>query len=209
MHMSCRTGVIAVVFTLGVAAGAVAEQAGHQAHDTKPQASHKMTMPAMDDAHFVEIMMKHHQDGIEMAKLEESRGTRQDVKALATKIREEQEKDLQELQGHQGKHGEMKGHEGHAAAAPQGTTGAKPAADMQKHNEMMASMAQQSKQKIESASGEGVDHAFAHEMAMHHEMALEMITKTKFKDPELRKLAQRMAAGQKNELAQLKAMQKK
>lgn len=193
---------------LALAPSAYAQHAGYDPKAPVKQAQHKMTMPAMDDAHFVQMMIKHHKDGIEMSKLEESKGTRDDVKALAAKIRGGQEKDLQELQSHEGKHGDAKGHEGHTTPAPKGTAGAKPAPDMQKHHEMMDTMAQQSRQKIESASGAAVDRAFAQEMARHHQMALEMIAKTTFKDAELRKLAQRMAANQKKELQELKAKQK-
>ena len=209
MPFNTCVGVFAVGVSLVIAPRALA-QAGHAGHDQRPAshgAQHKMTMSATDDAHFVEMMTKHHKEGVEMSKLEESRGSRDNVKALAAKIREGQEKDLQELAAHHGKHGDAKAHEAHAA---KGTTGSdKHGADMQKHHEMMQKMSQESMQKIQNASGADVDHAFAHEMAMHHEMALEMIAKTKFKDAELRKFAQRMAANQKKELQQLRAVQKK
>lgn len=192
-----------------------AAQRGHERHDVKKQtaqpAQHKMMMPAMNDAHFVEMMSKHHRDGIEMSKLEEARGTRDEVKALAAKIREGQEKELAELEAHRGKHGQMPPHgAGHKDPSATGTTGHdKMSGAMQKHHAMMEQMSKASMDKIQNATGAEVDHAFAHEMAMHHEMALQMIAKTRFKDPELRKLAQRMSASQKKELAQLKAMQKK
>ena len=198
--------VFAVGISLAVAPAALA-QAGHAGHGQNPAshgAQHKMTMPAMDDAHFVETMTKHHKEGIEMSKLEESRGTRDNVKALAARIRQGQEKDLQELAAHHGKHGAAPAHQAHA---PKGND--HDGAEMRKHHEMMEKMSQESMQKIQNASGAEVDHAFAHEMAMHHEMALEMIAKTKFKDAELRKFAQRMAANQKKELQQLKAVQNK
>lgn len=207
MSPNCRRYAMALAVALGMAGVAGAQQPPHQGHDTKAGQSHsKMSMPALDDAHFAEMMRKHHQHGIELSKIEESKGTRDEVKNLAAKIREGQERDLKELES---------GHADHAAAPapggtkPQGTSGgaASHGADMQKHHEMMEQMSNDSKQKVENASGATVDQAFLQEMAMHHQMALEMISKAKLKDAGLRKLAQRMAAEQKKELAELKKLQ--
>lgn len=193
-----------VVVTAGVAA---AQQPPHQGHDAKAGQSHsKMSMPALDDAHFAAMVRKHHEHGIALSKIEESKGTRDDVKALAARIREGQERDLKELES---------GHADHAAGTgtgetkPHGTSGGATAhgADMQKHHEMMEQMSNESKQKVENASGAAVDQAFLQEMAMHHQMALEMISKAKLKDAGLRKLAQKMSAEQKKELAELKKLQ--
>lgn len=219
MKLSKSISAVACAAALAFAAPAMAQTA-HQGHEQKAQpaekSGHKMMIPAMDEMHFVQMMKKHHQDGIEMAKIEESRGTRENVKTLAAKIREGQERELAELESHGGDHaksGDKATAGDHAkhdtAAKPQGTAGADTHdASMQKHHEMMEKMAQESKAKLENASGDAVDHAFVHEMAMHHEMALQMIAKTTFKDPELRKLSQKMAAGQKRELGELKALQK-
>lgn len=207
MKLSYRITVIA--FSPLLAVGYASAQSGHEAHEQKAAATTQppanMSMPAMDEIHFVESMIKHHKDGIEMTRLEESRGAHDGVKALAAKIREGQESDLKVLEAHHG---------GGTAPKPHGTAGhdAKPHAPgdrrheaaMLKHHEMMEQMAKESVQKIESASGPAVDAAFVREMAKHHEMALQMIAKTTFKDTELRKLSQKMAAMQKRELAELK-----
>lgn len=207
MSVSYRTGIMAFVLSVGVAAAAGAQQAGHHGHDTKAQtkqsSSQKMSMPAMDESQFIEMMIKHHQDGIELAKLEESRGSRDAVKSLAAKIRAGQERELQEMQSHHGAHGNAA-----TGAKPQGTAGhAGHDASMMKHHEMMEAMAKESKAKVESASGAEADQAFLVEMAKHHQMAIDMIAKTKFKDAELRKMAQKMAASQKQELQELRKLQ--
>lgn len=207
MSVSYRTGITAFVLSVGVAAAAGAEQAGHQGHDTKAQTkqspSQKMSMPAMTEEQFVEMMIKHHQDGIELAKLEEARGSRDAVKSLAAKIRAGQDRELQEMQSHHGAHGNAA-----AGAKPQGTAGHEGHdASMMKHHEMMEAMAKESKAKVESASGTAADQAFLVEMAKHHQMAIDMIAKTKFKDAELRKMAQKMAASQKQELQELRKLQ--
>ena len=199
-----------MAFAVMMAGAAGAQTGGHQGHDTKAQTQKssgmKMSMPAMTDAQFVEMMRMHHQQGIELAKLEESKGTRGEVQALAAKIRQGQERELQELQSAHGGHSAAGSPTG--GAKPQGTAGhERHGAEMQKHHEMMEQMANESKQKLENASGAEVDRAFLQEMAKHHQMALEMVAKTKFKDPELRKMAQKMAADQKRELQELKKLQ--
>ena len=190
----------------GVLAIALTVSAGAAQQPPAKTMTHTLTMPAMDDAHFIEMMAKHHKHGIELAKIEESRGTRDDVKALAAKIRQRQEKELTELEALKARHADPAVPK---EPATKGTTGRdKHVDDMQKHDEMMQKMAQASVQKIQNAPNPDVDRAFANEMATHHEMAIEMITKTTFTDPELRKLAQMMAANQKKELTQLQAIQK-
>ena len=200
MTLKHRLGL--VLLATIVAGGTAAAQ--HQGHDTKAQAkpAAKMTMPAMNDAQFVEMMRKHHQDGIELSKIEESKGTRAEVKSLAAKIREGQENDLKEFDAHAG-HGSTATP---STAKPQGTSGHEGHdASMQKHHQMMEQMAQQSKDRVQNASGTQVDQAFVSEMSKHHEMALQMISKAKLQDANLRKLAQKMSANQKRELQELKS----
>lgn len=145
----------------------------------------------LTEAQFVTMMTKHHQDGIEMAKREESGGASAEVKALAAKIRQSQERELSE----------MKPHSSHAA----------PASEMSGHAEhqKMEQQSQASMKRLESASGAALDRAFLEEMAKHHQMAIDMVGRTTFKNAEMRQMAQKMAAGQKQELGELKQLQKK
>ena len=88
-----------VVLSLTIVPALAAAQDAHQGHDqaTKHE-SH--AMPALSDEHFLAMMIKHHQDGIELAKLEESKGSREAVKTLAAKIRAGQERELSEMKAH-------------------------------------------------------------------------------------------------------------
>jgi uncharacterized protein (DUF305 family) len=174
-----------------VAAIAVAGVAGG-VHAQKPEAAsgaqHEQMMKGMmgmTDAMFVPMMIKHHQHGIEMARLEEERGSAASVKALATKIRQSQEKELAELKGH-AEH-VAKGTSGHA-----------------EHDKMMEQQSQSMMAKLKAASGAALDHAFLEQMAKHHEGAIAMTEGAKLQDPELKKLAQKMLTGQRQELAELK-----
>lgn len=155
--------------------------------------SHQMMKGAMTEAEFVPMMIKHHQDGIEMARVEEERGSSAAVKGLAAKIRQSQEREI----------GELKAHAQHAAGA-QGTAGQTEHGD---HSKMMEQQSQATMKRLRSASGEALDHAFLEEMAKHHQMALHMIERTKFQSAELNKVAQKMAAGQREELKELKKLE--
>ncbi|MGV3519952.1 DUF305 domain-containing protein [Luteitalea sp.] len=141
----------------------------------------------MSDAEFAMMMAKHHQDGIEMARLEESRGASADVKKLAAKIRQGQERELGPLQAQQ-----------RAGAA---------GSDHAAHIKKMESESQRAMKRLRAASGAALDHAFAEEMAKHHQQAIDMVSRTSFTDPELRTMAQKMAANQKQELSELKKHQ--
>lgn len=178
-------------------------QDSHQGHATPAGQDMKM-MPALNDANFVEMMSRHHRGGIALAKAEESRGSRGAVKALAASIRSGQERDLQELEAHKGAHE----HPAAGGTATRGTSGQPRSADsMQKHEQMMDTMARESLARVENAQGEAADIAFLQEMAKHHQMALNMIAKANLKEPELRKMSQKMAAEQKRELQEITQLQ--
>ena len=145
----------------------------------------------LTDAQFVTMMTKHHRDGIEMAKREEADGASAQVKALAATIRQSQERELSELQAHAA----------HAA----------PASEMASHadHQKMEEQSQATMKRLQSATGEALDRTFLEEMAKHHQMAIDMVGRTTFKNADLRQMAQKMAAAQKKELGDLKQLQKK
>ena len=206
--MRLNIGIVSVALTslLAAASTGLAQQPGHADHESKdkPASTMKeMQMPALHDREFTEMMLRHHRHGIELAKLEESRGSREDVKQLATKIREGQERELQELEAIDRKLGRAaespapkgtSGHEGHGTA-------------MQKPHQMMEQMSAMSKEAVGTASGPAADEAFLEQMSKHHRMALQMIGKAQLKDAGLRELSDKMAAGQKRELQELKQLQ--
>jgi uncharacterized protein (DUF305 family) len=182
-NKTTRLILVAAITIAGVAGGV---------HAQKPEAAtgaqHEQMMKGMmgmADAMFVPMMIKHHQHGIEMARVEEERGASASVKALAAKIRQSQEKELAELKAH-AEH-VAKGTSGHA-----------------EHDKMMEQQSQSMMAKLKSASGAAVDHAFLEQMAKHHEGAIAMTEGAKLQDAELKKLAQKMVAGQRQELAELK-----
>ena len=91
------------IVTTTIAAGSAAAQS-QKPTDPSHDSQHHEMMQGLMDAPFVQMMSKHHQQGIEMARTEEERGASASVKQLATKIRQSQEKELAELKGHSEHH---------------------------------------------------------------------------------------------------------
>lgn len=180
-----RYTVCAVISWLGVASVLAQAPSDHAQHTRPPQ-----TMKGMAEAAFVPMMVKHHQDGIDMARHEEQNGSSAQVKALAAKIRQSQERELTEL----------KSHAEHATTA----TGTSGQAD---HEKMMEQQSQATMKRLQTASGEALDHAFLEEMAKHHQQAISMTEGAKLQTPAIKQLAQKMVSGQRQELTELKKLQ--
>jgi len=177
---------MAVVVVAAITVG-LAERAGAQKPGSAGTGQHDQMMKGMTgmtDAMFVPMMVKHHEQGIEMARLEEARGSSASVKTLAAKIRQSQEKEL----------GELKAHAQHATA---GTSG------RGEHDKMLEQRSQSTMAKLKAASGSDLDRAFLEEMAKHHGMAISMTENAKLQDSDLKKLAQQMLTDQRQQLAEL------
>src|SRR5688572_3073383 len=139
-----------------------------QKHEGSASGDQQHTMPGMTDAQFVPMMIKHHQDGIDMARMEEQRGSSAAVKALAAKIRESQERDIAAMKPYAASGTSCCAQAGHAAGqpAPGSSTasehGASAAANQHgpAHAEHHAMMEQQSRAmmtRLKSASGNDLD----------------------------------------------------
>jgi uncharacterized protein (DUF305 family) len=177
---------LAITVTALALAGAPAAQSG-SAQKPADQQSHQGHSMTMTDGDFAHLMSQHHRGGIEIAKMEESSGSNANIKALAAKIRQGQEKDVPDLQAH------AKKHKTSSMAAQH---------EQQMHKEHSASMA-----KMKSAKGEALDKTFVTEMIKHHQSGLEMIKQTQFKDQQLQAIADRIAASQRQELQELQQHQ--
>ena len=180
-------GVAAAMLLSGI--GLMAQDARTQQQGAKEQRSGQAAAH-MSETEFVPMMLQHHQDGIEMARIAEQKATSPEVKALARKIREGQERESREMKPFADE-----------AATPRGTTGQAP------HQAEHQAHMQESKKAIErvrSASGKAVDVAFLEEMAKHHEMAIQMTKETHFDNTRLKQMADKMVANQTKELGELK-----
>ena len=68
-----------------------------QPQDRQPGQQPSSTTQRAKDAHFVQMMTRHHEQGIEMARLQEDQGSASSVKRLASEIRRNEERGLTEL----------------------------------------------------------------------------------------------------------------
>lgn len=167
------------------------------------QQEHDMGGMRMGDApydlHFIDMMMMHHQQGIEMARLAQEKGQSAKVKAFAAKTAADQQKDIEELRGDR---------ERWYAGQPE-----MDRSQMMAHMPMMmpghggmkmdpqADMA-----KLRAADGREFDRLFLDTMTMHHQMAIEMSrdASRKAQHPELRQFASKAAAKQTGEIAEMR-----
>lgn len=180
-----RTAVIAIALASAI------PEVGYTQTAAKPNMSqdHQKMMHGMPDGQFVPMMIKHHEEGIAMARMEEQRGSAASVKALAKSIRESQERDLPEL----------KAHAAHATGTDAKTSTAQ-------HAPMMDEMSKATMTRLKAASGAALDRAFVEEMITHHQIAISVMEGAKLQNAELKKLSEKMLAGQRRELAELKKL---
>ena len=150
------------------------------------------------DLHFIDMMIMHHQEGIEMAQLAETRAMKASVKTFAAKTAAMQQKDIEELQGHRN----------HFYAG-------KPPMDLAMMSSMMSSMPgmhggmmmdmEDTRRKLRAAQGAAFDKLFLDTMIHHHMMAIDMAKEatTKAEHPEIKELARKGAVNQTAEIAEM------
>ena len=136
---------------------------------------------------FLEMMSHHHQGGVEMANLCQTKAQHAELKQLCTKMAADQKKEADQMQGwlqtwHQGK-------------------GTMPKGEMDK---MMAEH-KQHMAMLNSASGEKFDHTFLPLMAKHHKQVIPQAKQcqTKATHGELKELCTKMSAEQSKEASQM------
>ena len=83
---------LVLVGVLGVRAQ---HQARHPSGDDMKKSGQMMT--PVEDASYVQMMLVHHQMGLDMTRLAEQKARREDVSALAKKTNEARQKDMEQL----------------------------------------------------------------------------------------------------------------
>ena len=186
---------VAMTFAVGIfvlTAEVTVRAQGHTGHSGQTQSG---DMPY--DLHFIDMMMMHHQQGIEMAKLAEGKAQDARVKAFATKTAASQEKDIRTLQWHRDNHyaGRPKMDHQQMMAHMQNMPGHKGM-----KMDMEGDMA-----KLRAATGREFDRLFLDTMSHHHQMAVEMSKEaaTKAEHAEIRELARKGAQMQQQEIAEM------
>lgn len=147
------------------------------------------------DLHFIDMMIMHHQEGIEMAQMAETKAQSAKVKAFATKTATDQQKDIDELQAHRN----------HWYAG-------KPPMDHAAMQSMMQSMhpgmnmdMEDTRRKLMAANGTAFDRLFLDTMIHHHQMAVGMAKEatTKAEHAEIKDFARKGVVKQTAEIAEM------
>jgi uncharacterized protein (DUF305 family) len=189
-----RLVILALIFTplAPFAASAADEKKQHPEH-----ASHKDQMTehlaklsgAEFESAFLAMMIQHHQDGIKMAKLVPGHGKSAELKSMAAKMGEDQEKEISQMttwlqQWHKQSPKDHK----------------MPEESMKKMAKDMA--------ELEAAQGEEFDKLFSKMMAHHHSGAIYMaqLAEEKASHAEAKDLAAKMAKMQTEERQKLMQM---
>jgi uncharacterized protein (DUF305 family) len=192
-----RAGSLAGIIALAAALFALTAEVSVRAQDHTGHTGQQQAADMPPGLHFIDMMMMHHQQGIEMARLAEGKAQSPGVKAFASKTAAAQEKDIQQLQWHR---------DNHYAGRPK-----------MDHQQMMAHMASSpghdgmkmdmegDMAKLRTAAGREFDRLFLDTMSHHHQMAADM-SKDAAKNAEhadIRELARKGALMQQAEIAEM------
>ncbi|WP_371934110.1 DUF305 domain-containing protein [Chroococcidiopsis sp. CCNUC1] len=149
------------------------------------------------DRHFIEMMIPHHEDAVEMAKLALSRAKRPEIKKLASNIIKDQNREIEQMQTW---YKQWYGTE--VPAAPMAGMGMMGRGQGMMGTSMRPGM-EMHLDTLKDASD--FDRAFIREMIPHHQMAVMMsrMVVNSGTQPELRNLAQSMIKTQTAEIEQM------
>ena len=194
---------VGCVITVAALAAAPAWAAQHRHADASK------TAPAMavhSDADYVDMMLMHHDQGIEMAKIAAGKTQRAEVRAFANTVVSGQQEDKKELEGYKtgmktGTSGTSGAAGGHDMAGMSGMPDMKTMPEMQK--------GQQDIERLQKATGAEVDRLFLASMAQHHQQAIQMSRKAKptLKDANVRRFADKTITKQTREIGEIKTLQ--
>lgn len=147
------------------------------------------------DLHFIDMMIMHHQEGIEMAQMAQTKAVGAKVKAFASKTAADQQKDIEALQAHRN----------HWYAG-------KPPMDKAMMDSMMQTMhpgmhmdMEDTRRKLMATEGAAFDRLFLDTMIHHHQMAIGMAkdATTKAEHAELKEFARKTIVKQNAEGAEM------
>lgn len=149
------------------------------------------------DLHYIEMMVVHYQEGIELAQLAESKAENARVKAFAQKTATDQQNDIDALQGLRNKW--------YAGKAPMDP--AMMSSMMHGMHPGMMSM-DETRRKLRATDGAAFDRLFLDTMIQHHQMAVEMSREatTKAEHTEIKELARKAVLKQQAQLAEMNTL---
>lgn len=152
-------------------------QSGHKDHKTSQQGmSH--------DAQFLDSFSTHHREGIEMAKLAESKAVDPELKRMASKMLKEQTLELEQMKQWRENYSDIQ------------SEVARPQMDMS---------------DLQSASGREFDKKFAEKMVQHHRDGVELAKNMSptLKNEKIKSFAEKSITKQNEEIRQLRVIAKR
>ena len=180
----------------------------NQHHPGKPAPAPQSGMMTRPDQFFIEMMIPHHQDAVEMANLALTRAKRPEIKQLAEAIKRDQTREIQQMRGwYKAWYGKD------VPPVPMGTgmmgnrqgmgTGMGMGQGMMTQNGMMHT------DLVALKNASDFDKEFVRQMIPHHQMAVhmaQMVLNQKTR-PEIRTLAQSIIQSQTAEIKQMQQWQ--
>lgn len=160
------------------------------------------SMPVHDsppDVEFIDMMIMHHQQGIEMARMAEQKAQLPRLKEFATKTATEQQQDVEKLQ-------QMRERLfANVAKADKMRMNGKAMTMAE-----MDRMSQMDMQKLNAASGKEFDRTFLDIMTKHHQMALQMSRNeiARGEQQEVKDMARETIAKQTKEIGEMNEMKR-
>ncbi|WP_166024143.1 DUF305 domain-containing protein [Streptomyces chilikensis] len=154
------------------------EAARHRKEDDSPNAA---------DVSYVRMMIEHHEQALEMARLAPDRAKSKQVKGLASRIADVQGAEIDMMEGWLDEHGAGKDAGGH------------------EHRTMRGMATPEQMEELEAADGAGFDGLFLELMIAHHEGAIAMASDVKANGNNLRaeEMADDVIATQTTEIARM------
>ncbi len=151
------------------------------------------------DLEFIDMMMMHHDEGITMARMVETKGQLLQLKEFAARTIADQERDKEELQSLRDRF-----------------FANQPKADKMRMSGKAMTMAQMQRmsemdmRKLEAASGRKFDRTFLDIFTKHHQMALDMSRSeiAAGEQPDVKAMAQKTIDKQTKEVAEMREMKK-
>jgi uncharacterized protein (DUF305 family) len=147
------------------------------------------------DVKFLDTMSMHHEHGIKMAELVESRASHDELKAMAKKMIGEQQQEIKQMQAMKQKLG--------------AGTGDATNMHMPGMKESMKGM-DAKMQKLEASKGAAFERMFLDMMSKHHQDAMKMArgAVSKAQSQEIKDMAKKMSESQREDIAQMAAWKK-
>jgi uncharacterized protein (DUF305 family) len=162
------------------------------------------------DMQFIDSMITHHQQAVQMAQLAADKAQHTELKEMARKMVNDQQQEIEQMSTWRGQWFASQQHpisgqggdQGHQAQPGHQTPQSQPSAQGQATPGRSGSM-QSDMSRLQSAAGNEFDLAFLEMMIPHHQDAVRMSQNALVKSerPEIKQLAQKIADEQQKEIA--------